>query len=115
MGSRPPGNPLDFFEGVGRSVTSGVEGFMCAVMRKPLPGVLAGATVLIYTGPNTLRATFVRDRVLALGGKVTDRTDFATHCIVREGLGPADLAEHRDQLGICQERCSVLVQTAEGN
>lgn len=104
MGSRP-GNPLDFLDEVTRNIKSGVDGIVCAVMRKPPPSslILAGATVLVNTGANQVRARAVSDRVLSLGGRLTDQVDRATHCILREGLGAADLAEYRVQLEICQE------------
>ena len=113
MSSGPTsGRPLEFFNDVRRNVSNNLKGLMCAITRKPPPGtsLLAGAVVLISTGSNPQHAKAVQERVVALGGKVTEHADAATHCIVREGLGPTDLTEHRDQLEIFQALHIVVVE-----
>lgn len=98
-------HPLSEFLGeVARGVGQGVESLVCTLARKPLPvnaALLADARVLMRMRSGA-RARQADEMVRMLGGRVVERADMATHCVVSEGLRAHDLGDLREDLEICQ-------------
>ena len=101
-------NPIgELFDGIkkgGEAAKHGLEKVGSALTRRPLPGnssLLSETRVMLLLGSNPTRERQLCETVQMLGGALASRADLATHCIVREGLQPADLAEYREQLEIC--------------
>ncbi|KAL3917890.1 MAG: hypothetical protein SGPRY_006224, partial [Prymnesium sp.] len=103
--SQMDAHPLSEFLGeVARGVGQGVESLVCTLARKPLPvnaALLADARVLMRMRSGA-RARQADEMVRMLGGRVVERADMATHCVVSEGLRAHDLGDLREDLEICQ-------------
>ena len=109
------GGQKNIFQNIGDGFLKGVDATKKTFgldLDKPLrnPKMLEGTQVMLLVP--AVREIQLAEMVKMMAGRVSpsNRADLATHCIVSEGLGQADLLEYREQLEICQALGVVVVE-----